>query len=289
MNRLHPITIFSYFMIIICVTAFMAHPVVLCISFLGVLLLMLVEGCMVQGKNIAIFTLLFVILSLINPIFYHNGRTVLFVANGNPITIEAIQYGMVIAGVILTVILWCRKLTEYMTTDKTLYLVGRVSKKGALLVAMVFRLIPQYKRQAAEIRHTQRCLGLFDQESLWGKLIAHLHVFSAMVTWAFEHSVDTADSMAARGYGTVRRSQYVNYRLSAEDYTLLATMAACLTATLVGIFTNRIDVAYYPSFHLNETNGAAVITYLSYGILVLLLPLYECKEKVKWNYLNSKK
>ena len=289
MNRLHPFTVFLYFVIVIGVTAFTMHPIILCLSFLGVLYFNMVDENLLSWKKLATLLLAFLLLSVINPIFYHNGRTILFVLNDNPVTLEAFIYGMVAAGVIITVLLWCQKLSNYMTTDKTMYLIGKISKKGALIVSMVFRLMPQYHTHAAAIRETQKTLGLFKQESLIDKLTGHLHVFSAMMTWALEHSVDTADSMRARGYGIKKRTSYASYRLRSLDVVFILTMIIGLVIIIAGGITNCISVTYYPDFTLKSTSFKQWAIYLSYALLVFTMPLYESKEIIKWNYLKRKK
>lgn len=286
MNRLHPVTIFFYFITMIGITAFLIHPVMLGISFVGVLIYLAVLEESISLKKAGWYLLAFVILSCINPLFYHNGVTVLFVLNGNPITLEAILYGMLAAGMILTVLLWCRHLTRYMTTDKSLYLIGRISKKGALIISMVFRLSPQYRYQAEQIRETQKTLGLFDGGSLLDSIKGHLHVFSAMMTWALEHSVDTADSMRARGYGITKRSNYSSYRMHGRDIMCLLAMVLFLGVMVAGIMSGGLAITYYPEFILKTPSVKTLGIYIAYGFFVLLLPLYECKEKIKWKYLK---
>ena len=45
-------------------------------------------------KSHLFFFLLFLALALINPLISHNGATVLFVMNDNPVTLEALLYGI---------------------------------------------------------------------------------------------------------------------------------------------------------------------------------------------------
>ena len=289
MNRLHPFTVFIYYALVIGITAFMMHPVILGISFIGVMAFKIIEREEFKIKSVAVCIMAFLVLSLLNPLFYHNGKTVLLVINQNPITLEAIIYGMVAAGVIITVLLWCQKMAQYMTTDKTMYLIGKLSKKGALIIAMVFRLMPQYRTQAKEIRETQKALGLFKKESYIEKLISHFHVFSAMVTWALEHSVDTADSMRARGYGIRKRSSYTNYRFQIWDAVYIVVMLTILGIVLAQSMRNQLSVTYYPEFSLKYVIAENWGTYLTYGFLVFMMPMVESKEIIKWNYLMWKK
>ena len=64
-----------------------------------------------------------------------------------------------------------------------------------------------------------------------------LMILSALITWALESSVTTADSMRARGYGLHPRRSFSNYRFDARDAVLSALIAfgaaatGCATAT----------------------------------------------------------
>ncbi len=289
MNRLHPFTVFIYYALVIGITAFMMHPIFLGISFLGVMVFKIIEREEFKFKSVVVCIVAFLVLSLLNPLFYHNGKTVLLVINQNPITLEAIIYGMVAAGVIITVMLWCQKMAQYMTTDKTMYLIGKLSKKGALILAMVFRFMPQYRTHAKEIRETQKVLGLFKKESYIEKFIGHFHVFSAMVTWALEHSVDTADSMRARGYGIRKRSSYANYRFKIWDVVYIVVMLTILGIVVAGGMRNQLSVTYYPEFSLKYVSAENWGIYLTYGLLVFMMPIVESKEIIKWNYLMWKR
>ena len=288
MNRLHPFTVFLYFVLVIGVTAFTMHPVILCISILGVLVFTIVREEQLSLKKIGGILLAFIVLSLINPLFYHNGSTVLFFINGNAITLEALIYGMVSAGIIVSVLLWCQKLNAYMTTNKTMFLIGKLSKKGALIISMVFRLMPQYHAHAKEIKETQKTMGLFKKESLLEKLMAYLHIFSSMVTWSLEHSVDTADSMRARGYGLNKRTSYASYPFKVTDAICVLAMFLMSGLVLLGVVTGQLGVSYYPVFMVEKSTRFTNLLYISYGVLVLMMPLYEGKENIKWNYLKWK-
>mgnify|MGYP000196489812 CR=1 FL=1 len=69
-------------------------------------------------------------LAVMNPIFIHSGETILFFMNDNPVTLEALIYGTVSAGMLVGVLLWCKCYTTILTTDKFLYLFGKSSKDG---------------------------------------------------------------------------------------------------------------------------------------------------------------
>lgn len=82
--------------------------------------------------NIGFYVPLFLMVAVTNPLFSHNGVTPLFFLNGNPVTLEAFIYGIAIAVMVIAIIMWCKCCSEVMTSDKLLYLFGRVIPKLSL-------------------------------------------------------------------------------------------------------------------------------------------------------------
>ena len=68
------------------------HPALIILSLLGCLTLLLLHN-QVKARTLAASLGLFTVLTLLNPLFYHDGITVLFVINDRPFTLEALLYG----------------------------------------------------------------------------------------------------------------------------------------------------------------------------------------------------
>ena len=145
------------------------------------------------------FFCLFFMLAVMNPIFIHSGETILFFMNDNPVTLEALIYGTVSAGMLVGVLLWCKCYTTILTTDKFLYLFGKIIPKMGLILSMVFRFIPLFKLQIHKINQAQKTMGLYATDSIPDKIGGGMRVFDSLLAWSMENSIDTADSMKARG------------------------------------------------------------------------------------------
>lgn len=274
-DRLHPITIFVYFLGVLTVAMFARHPFLQVVSLAGSLILdrMLATGRSKAGE-IVWRIVFFLGVMIVNPLVYHNGVTVLFYLNGARITLEAVIFGVVMAVTLAGVLNWCRCLTRFMTSDRLIYLMGRISPKAALICSMVLRFVPDYRRQAVQIRQVQQQLGLYGRGSLPEKIRGECRVFSAMVTWSFEHSVNTADSMQARGYGCGKRTVYHEYRITRRD-VLLILSALGLSAGIIAIHVlDKIQVLYYPEIRMDHANPWVWTCMICYLLLCLLLPGY---------------
>jgi len=90
--RLHPITAFAYFLSVLLITMFSVNPVMVAISLAGGILFSASLSAPRAFFRDLLFSLpLYLLLSLTNPLFSHNGVTPLFFLNGNPVTLEAMR------------------------------------------------------------------------------------------------------------------------------------------------------------------------------------------------------
>ncbi|MBE5803446.1 MAG: cobalt transport protein [Clostridiales bacterium] len=265
------------------VAMFSMDPLLLALALLGGLVTFLLVG----GKGGHGWTLaLFCFMALLNPLTYHNGATVLFVLNGNPITLQALLYGLTAAGMIVAVMYWFRCFSHIMTSDRLMYLLGGLSPRLALLLSMTLRYVPLFGTQAKKIQQSQRALGLYKDDNIVDSFRGGLRVFSVMVTWTLENGIITADSMTARGYGLGRRTHFSLFRFTRQDALLLAA-ALTLTALTIWGMTGRA-VAYYPTFRFDPLTTRAMTGYAAYGLLTLLPAIHIGKEALTWHCFKSR-
>lgn len=275
-EQLHPMTNLIYFLVLVLVFTISMNPLLQGIAYLSAFFYL----CAIMGragvKNGLSVWLAAPFPIIINPLFSHEGATILvYFKNGNPLTLESIYFGIGMGVLLITMLLWFQIVNATMTTDKWVQLFGFGLPAVGLLLSMVFRLIPKLNRQRKLIKQCNPA------ESAIARL-------SMLVTWGLEHSVDTADSMAARGYGSRRRSRFLIYPLKWEDRIFL-----CLTVLLGGVVTGvmisgRMCFYYYPVITIWTGGICGVTGYLAYGLLCLLPLLLNGKESLKWHYLQSR-
>ena len=282
----NPVAVAVYFLAAAGVCMFTMEPVLLVISLLGALLTLAVTGGIRQGKMHLYMLLLFAAMALINPLISHNGVTVLFVMNHNPVTLEAFVYGAAAGGMIVTVMYWFRSFTAVMTSDRLLYIFGSLSPKLALMISMALRYVPLFASQAHQVSQSQKALGLYKEDNLIDRVRGALRVFSVMVTWTLENGIVTADSMAARGYGTTRRTRFSIFRWTRDDVLLLLLSLLLTALTLWGMAERTFT--YYPAITATSVTVRTLAGFLAYGLLALLPALITGKEVLTWRCLRSR-
>lgn len=284
----NPIAVFIYFACTTGITMFCMNPVVLALSLFGAVLLYIIRNGARHWKTHIASLGIFAVMALVNPLFSHNGVTVLFVMGNNPVTLEAFIYGVAASSMIISVVYWFRSFSQIMTSDKLLYLFGSVSPKFALLVSMALRYVPLFGKQAKKVNQAQSALGLYKEDNIIDRGKGSIRVFSVMTTWALENGIITADSMAARGYGTGKRTHFSIFRLRAADICLVVLSICLFAVVCVFVGMGAFDFNYYPALESISFAPEALAGYIAYGILILIPAFIELEEKVKWKYLESK-
>lgn len=285
----HPLVLMTYFLSVLLVSMFVQNPVLQLSALLGGCAFSVILSRRRQVlSDFAFYAPMFLMVAVTNPLFSHNGVTPLFFLNGNPVTLEAFIYGAAIAVTVIGVMLWCKCYGAIMTSDKFLYLFGKAVPKLSLILSMALRFIPLFKRQMKRVSRAQKAMGLYSSKSYTDRIKSALRVFTAMISWSLENSIETADSMKARGYGIKGRSSFSLFRFHVNDGALLAVCTALLGVTLAGAALSRLDFYYYPRISEIPLTPFAVFVYISFGILSFCPFIIEVKEALIWKYYVSK-
>lgn len=282
----NPIVVAIYFLMVVGIAMFCMNPIILFLSLCGALLLYFSRNGFTDSKMHLFSLALFLILALINPLVSHNGATVLFVMNHNPVTLEAFIYGIAAAAMIVSVLYWFRIFSQIMTSDKLLYIFGACSPKLTLILSMSLRYVPLLNKQAKKVEQTQQALGLYKEDNIVDYMKGKLRIFSVITTWALENGIITADSMAARGYGIGKRSRFSIFRMKMADVVVLVSSILLFVLSLLGIC--QLEFVYYPAIKMSKMTAMGAVGCAAYSILILLPAIVEVKESLKWKYLRSK-
>ncbi len=288
-NLCHPAVSALYFLSVLFITMFTTNPVLLLLAISGgIIFCATMESGRVFWKNFAFYLFLFVVIAVTNPLFSHNGVTPLFFLNGNPVTLEAVLYGLDIATMLIAVMYWFKCFNQIMTSDKLLFLFGKVSPKISLVLSSALRFIPLLRVQSKKIRQTQMAMGLFSSDSWTDKLRGTMRVFSSLISWALENAIDTGSSMKARGYGLKGRSHYAIFKFTSTDAILLIIIGILDIIVLLSLATGKLDYSFYPKVSALEFEISVLPAYVAFGMLAFLPVILEAKEKIQWTYYKSK-
>ena len=286
LNSINPMAAALYFLMTAGIAMFSMNPVILTLSLIGGIMFFFIRQKNTNIKTHLYSLLLFLIMAVINPFVNHNGATVLFIMNDNPITLEALIYGIFASAMIISVLYWFRSFTSIMTSDKLLYIFGGLSPKLALILSMALRFIPMFTRQTAKTEQAQKAMGLYKEDNIVDNIKGKLNIFNIIITWGLENGIITADSMTARGYGTGKRTSFSLFVWRKNDIAFLTVSAILFAVTIYGLSSS--DFSYYPYFSVSENSIIEIVCFAAYGLLVTIPSFLEIKEALRWKFLKSK-
>ena len=157
----HPIVNFVYFVLVIGFSMFLMHPVFLGLSCAGGMAYYLyLKHWKAMKTALWLMLPVFLISATVNPLFNHEGITlILYLKNGNPLTLESILYGLAAGVMLVSVLNWFSCYQVVMTSDKFIYLFGKAIPAMSLILSMVLRFVPRFQEQIRKVSDSQKCIG----------------------------------------------------------------------------------------------------------------------------------
>lgn len=290
-GKYHPLVNFLYFTLVIGFSMVLTHPIAQGIS----LVCAVAYAVQAEGKKAVLFTFkwclpMMLLTAFINPAFSHEGvTTLLYFPTGNSLTLESILYGISAGALLATVLLWFVNFNRVITSDKFIYLFGRIIPALSLILSMTLRFVPKFKAQLSCVVDAQKSIGRdVKTGSLWQRLRIAVTILSIMITWALENAIETADSMKSRGYGLEGRSAFFIYRLDDRDKNALIFLIFCGIYVLTGNMVSAFGFRYFPSIRYIGLNAVTLSFEFVYLILCLMPVVLNWAEERKWKAIHSK-
>lgn len=196
----------------------------------------------------AVFT---VVMLVFNAIVVRAGVTILFYGPRLPVvgkmnvSLEALAYAVVMGGRMLCLLLIFGFFSFVVNPDRLLGMLGRFAGNTGLFLVTASRIFPLLTADAVRIGEVQRTRGLrISGRGPLAALGARLPALSVLLLSSLERSWQMAESMAARGYGSGRRTRYFNELLRPRDW--LVTAVSVLSLLLFMLKRTRLLYSFYP-------------------------------------------
>lgn len=273
----HPAVCMLFFLAAICFAFSTMQPVYVALAvIMSSAYLVFLKGGRQYLRSLAMFIPMVVFIGLLNALFDQAGATVLWRWGPFSITSEGLCYGVGIGGMIMSVLLWFSCYSEVMTEDKFTYLFGKAVPTISLMVSMISRWIPRMVSRGRSIYDSQEALiGNYDQ-SKSGKMARGVRMATVLAGLGMEDSVQTADSMCARGYGTTKRTSYARYNWHTRERVALALLIALVVVNIVLLVTGASSFKYYPRLSTIEP----LVGYVTY-VLMMAMPFIVELEQLR--------
>ena len=271
-ERCHPAVNFIYFAAVIIGMITFQHPVFLAISFLCAFAYSIKRN----GWKALVFDIALLPLVAVFALYYssytHFGVTVLrqnFI--GNNMTLESLVYGFVLGFVAAGVMIWFSCVFSVFTTDKVVYLFGKVSPRLSLFLAILLRMVPRIKKEARRINMAQKGIGQgTNQGNVFQRLCNCIRIFSMLITWTIESLSTASESMRSRGSSLRGRKAFSIYRFDNRDRAYVIALFACLTVTAMGVMLKQTDIIYDPRIIITPITSMSWLFYAGYAVFCLM-------------------
>lgn len=289
-SRFHPLVNFTYFAFVLVFSMILNHPISQAVS----LICAVACGISICGKKGVFFSLKYslpvlLLTAIINPAFSHAGITILtYLPTGNPLTLESILYGVSSGCMLASVLCWFMCFNEVITSDKFIYLFGRIVPALSLLLSMTLRFIPKLKAQIETVSEAQKCIGRdVSQGSVFRRMRNAITILSIVITWSLENAIETADSMKSRGYGLKGRTAFSIYRFDERDKNILIWLVLCGLYVLCGTVTGAFDWRYFPSITGFPVTSFTVSFHAVYFMMCMTPVFINGMEEHRWKNIQS--
>ena len=286
----HPAINLIYFAMVFGFTIAISHPVFVMIAFLS----SFIYSVKLNGKKQVVLNVSLIPLILLYTAWYsyynHFGITNLY--NNfidNKITLEAVTYGFIISVKVAAIVMLCSCLFSIFTTDKVVYLFGKVSPKLSLYLSIVLRFVPRIKNQSKRINTGRKGIG---RGALQGNLIERvINLFkriSITITWALESLIESATSMKSRGYILKGRTAFSIYRFDNRDRGFVLSIFAIFIVVMMAVMLGQTYVMFDPSIVISRFTTISIAFYLAYALLFLLPMILQVIGEIKFKRLQSR-
>ncbi len=276
-EKCHPAVNFIYFVAVIFGTVTFQHPIFLTISFLCAF----AYSARRNGWKAVVFDLSLLVFVLAYAVYYgtfhHFGVTNLgTLFTGNRITLESLVYGLVIGICVAGVMIWLSCVYSVFSSDKVVYLFGRVSPRLSLFLAITLRMVPRIKGEARKINRAQQGIGRgIDQGNVLRRLKNVIRIFSMLITWTVESLATASESMRSRGSSLRGRKAFSIYRFDNRDRAYVIGVFFCLTVTLMALLLGQVYMQYDPRLVFPKITVMSYVFYAGYAMLCLMPLLLE--------------
>lgn len=281
----HPWVLFLYFAGMIGITVLTMHPVLIVISLLISLFYNIrIKGIKTLKEMVWMGIPVFFFACIIQPLFSHNGMTPLFYLNGQAVTWETVCFGLVMGSMFLTVYMWFSLWNVWITNDKFLFLFSKPFAKAALLLSMVLRMIPQLRQRFARIDDAWRGMG---RDYRTQKFPANIRILvaemSVLLSWSLEGSLDTSDSMEARGYGLGKRTGYHLFRFKMRDAIWSGGLAVCFGICIFFMAGGWYRAYYFPAIYMQKISAPFIAGAAAFFVSGMVPLGYQWIERMEYH------
>ncbi|MCL6610352.1 MAG: energy-coupling factor transporter transmembrane protein EcfT [Peptococcaceae bacterium] len=295
LQSLHPLAAFVYLGTLLVLALAFANPLYL----LGILLVVALavreaDGLEAWEGYLKIALFMMVPVMIINPLVVHAGKTVLWEGPRIPVfgrltvSLEAVCYGAAMSVRLLDIISVFCLYNLIVHPDRALNLFSRFAGRSVLVVSLAARMFPVMVRELERIRGVQQMRGVdFNSGSARERIKKYSSLINILLLSSLEGSLEIAESMQARAYGSGPRTCYSRNPWRPRDALCLSASACALVAGIWGLLNGFGGYTFYPQLDC-LISGPGTVAVLLIVLFSLSVPVMAGWGWRRCHYLKSK-
>lgn len=219
-----------------------------------------VKKCLIYFMPFAALTI------IINLIFVHEGRIILFTIFNRAITLESLIYSLALSFKLLLVILVFMMLGIMIDSDKAVSFFSGLMPKTTLTMMISLKMFPGMKKRLDTLREVYSLRGVdFETKGTKNKVKSYMPLLSVMLEDSLESAFNIGEASYVRGFLSGKRTIYDRQRFSNTDYIVLGSSMLLLIIYIV-IKILRMD-------NFSVYNGIELINIVNIGMLIVFASL----------------
>ncbi|MBY0099232.1 energy-coupling factor transporter transmembrane component T [Mesobacillus maritimus] len=284
----HPIILLLYYLFAMAALMLYQHPMFLALATVAILLMnFMLDGGLELRKWRAMILIMAVLTLVLTPFFNQRGNHLLFYLFEKQVYLEAIWQGVMISLTLVCILTLFLTFNLVITPDKFVFLFSKIMPQWALLTMLSLRFVPLLRKRLLEIGDVQSIKGFsLKTGSVKGRAQSGMLFLQTLLTWSLEESIQTADSMTARGYGLGKRSKYQPYYMKKRDWLAFAFLLVSGSLVLFGWWLGDGVLTLLPVLEPVWLSGREWLYWILFFMMIGFPIWTEGKEMVKWKFLR---
>jgi energy-coupling factor transport system permease protein len=279
LQTLHPVAIFAHLGTLLFLTLLLNNPLYLAGLLVPTgLAIWAADGLPAWETYTKAGLVMAVPVVAVNALFVSAGNTVIWTGPLLPaigrlrVTLEAISFGAAMSLRLLELISIFCLFNLVVHPDKFLNLLARFASRSALVVSLAVKMLPAMAARLENIKSVQQMRGVDFQNGPGRERIKrYSSLINILILSSLEDSLETAESMQARAYGSGPRSCYDRSVWRPRDALCLAGTTLALGIGTGGYFSGLGSYRYYPQLD-PLVNGPVTLIPLFLLLLCLCVP-----------------
>jgi energy-coupling factor transport system permease protein len=286
----HPIILLLYYLFAIAALMLYQHPVFLAMATVMILLMnFMLDGGSELKKWRAMLLVMAVLTLVLTPFFNQRGNHLLFYLFEKQVYLEAVLQGVMISFTLVCILTLFLTFNIVITPDKFVFLFSKILPQWALLIMLSLRFVPLLRKRLLEISDVQSVKGVsLKAGSVKSRAQSGMLFLQTLLTWSLEESIQTADSMTARGYGLGQRSKYQPFFMKTRDWLACAFLLGSGFLVLFGWWLGDGVLSLLPILEPVWLSGREWLYWILFFTMMGFPVWTEGKEMVKWKFLRHK-